>query len=98
MPRGSYCNNKICRWHMTTSHMSKYHNIIIYHTINNNNQIESVLRDILTPYKDSMLNEISKFEFQLNELETSIHSDLQVIENEYNTYRESRELNTMFIQ
>ena len=66
--------------------------------IDNNKQIESVLKDILTPYKDLMLSEISKFEFQLNEFETSIHSDLQVIENEYNTYTESRELNTMFIQ
>ena len=66
--------------------------------IDNNKQIESVLTEILTPYKDSMLSEISKFEFQLNELETSIHSNLEDIENEYKTYKESRELNTMFIQ
>ena len=33
MPRGSYCNNKICRWHMTTSNYIIINNVLCCHFI-----------------------------------------------------------------
>ena len=31
MPRGSYCNNKICRWHMTTSNYIIINKVLCCH-------------------------------------------------------------------
>ena len=63
-----------------------------------NDRSDEEIKSSVTPYIESITNDINDFSFQLTALETSVQNDIQLIWTEYQGYLEAGELNSNFIQ